>query len=193
MTTPTGKHILQLMLTAWMLTATYALAHDAPAVDRVAKSAAASEAGHAGHAAHAHARGKASPDEETVFGAPGQSSKVARTITVDMSDAMRFAPADIIVTEGETIRFVVRNKGKMMHEMVLGTMAGLKEHGAMMKKHPGMEHDEPYMTHVQPSKAQEMIWQFTKAGTFHYACLLPGHMEAGMIGKITVKPGKEKS
>jgi uncharacterized cupredoxin-like copper-binding protein len=65
-------------------------------------------------------------------------------------------------------------------------MEELKAHGELMKKHPGMEHDEPYMAHVSSGKKEEMVWHFTKAGEFHYACLVPGHFEAGMIGKITV-------
>jgi uncharacterized cupredoxin-like copper-binding protein len=62
----------------------------------------------------------------------------------------------------------------------------LKEHGELMKKFPDMEHDEPYMAHVNPGEKEEIVWQFTKAGEFHYACLIPGHFEAGMVGKITV-------
>jgi uncharacterized cupredoxin-like copper-binding protein len=82
---------------------------------------------------------------------------------------------------------LVRNDGKIMHEMVIGTMKELKEHAELMKKFPGMEHDEPYMAHVAPSKRGEIVWQFTRAGEFFYACLIPGHLEAGMIAKITVK------
>ena len=74
-----------------------------------------------------------------------------------------------------------------MHEFVLGSMKDLKEHAAVMKKHPGMEHDEPYMAHVAPGKTQSIIWQFTKLGEFNFGCLIPGHFEAGMIGKVTVK------
>ena len=88
---------------------------------------------------------------------------------------------------GDTVRFVVHNDGKVMHEMVIGTMAELKEHAELMRKFPNMEHDEPYMAHVAPAKQGEIVWQFTQAGEFHYACLIPGHMEAGMIAKITVK------
>ena len=124
--------------------------------------------------------------EEKAFGRQGDPKKVTRTIAIDMKDTMRFTPAVITVKQGETIRFVVKNSGKMMHEMVLGTMAELKEHGEMMKKNPGMEHDEPYMRHVSPGKKEAMIWQFTKAGEFNYACLVPGHFEAGMVGKIKV-------
>ena len=129
---------------------------------------------------------KAISNEEKPFGREGDSRKVARTIKVDMSDAMRFSPADIQVKRGDTIRFVVKNSGKTMHEMVLGTMQELKEHAEIMKKHPGMEHDEPYMAHVAPGKTERIVWQFTKTGEFYYGCLIPGHFEAGMVGKIRV-------
>ncbi len=65
---------------------------------------------------------------------------------------MRFTPAELEVTQGDTVRFVVRNSGKTMHEIVLGTMKELKDHAELMRKHPGMEHDEPYMAHVAPGK-----------------------------------------
>jgi len=92
-----------------------------------------------------------------------------------------------VVKRGETVRFVVRNHGKVMHEMVIGTMKELQDHADLMRKHPGMEHDEAYMAHVAPGKQGEIVWQFTRAGEFHYACLVPGHMEAGMISRITVR------
>ena len=124
--------------------------------------------------------------EETPFGREGDPKKASRTINVDMSDKMRFAPAALTVRQGETVRFRVRNSGQVLHEMVLGTMDELKKHAELMKKHPGMEHDEPYMAHVAPGKTGIMAWQFTKAGEFFYGCLVPGHFEAGMIGKVTV-------
>jgi uncharacterized cupredoxin-like copper-binding protein len=127
--------------------------------------------------------------EEHAFGKQGDPKKVTRTIAIDMSDMMRFTSPEITVKQGEIIKFVVTNKGKLMHEMVIGTMDELKAHGEMMKKHPGMEHDEPYMAHVSPGKKEEMVWQFTRTGEFHYACLVPGHFEAGMIGKINVVQG----
>ncbi len=124
--------------------------------------------------------------DEHAFGKQGDPKRVTRTITVDMSDTMRFNPSEIKIRQGETIRFVVRNKGQAQHEMVLGTLGELKAHGELMKKNPGMEHDDPYMAHVGPGKQQQMVWQFTKAGEFNYGCLAPGHFEAGMLGKITV-------
>ncbi|WP_225984898.1 cupredoxin domain-containing protein [Noviherbaspirillum aerium] len=144
------------------------------------------------HGNETHAKKADAPisTDEHAFGKQGDSKKTTRTITINMTDTMRFGPADITVKEGETIKFVVANKGQMMHEMVIGTMDELKAHGELMKKHPGMEHDEPYMTHVSPGKKEEMVWQFTKAGEFYYACLVPGHFEAGMIGKIKVTKAK---
>jgi uncharacterized cupredoxin-like copper-binding protein len=124
--------------------------------------------------------------EEHAFGKQGDPKKASRTVVIDMNDMMRFTPPEITVRQGETIRFVVANKGKLMHEMVIGSMEELKAHGELMKKHPGMEHDEPYMAHVSPGKKETLVWQFNREGEFNYACLVPGHFEAGMIGKIKV-------
>jgi uncharacterized cupredoxin-like copper-binding protein len=129
-----------------------------------------------------------SQGHEKAFGRQGDPKKVSRTIDLDMSDAMRFSPADLAVKQGETVRFRLKNSGKVMHEMVLGTMQELKEHAEMMKQHPGMHHAEPSMVHVGPGKTGTLVWQFTKAGEFHYACLVPGHFEAGMVGSIKVAP-----
>ena len=125
--------------------------------------------------------------EATPFGQEGDPSRVSRTVKVGMTDKMRFTPANLTVQRGETVRFVVRNDGQLLHEMVLGTPAALKEHAELMKRFPGMEHADANMAHVKPGKAGEIVWQFTKAGEFEFACLQPGHFEAGMVGRITVK------
>lgn len=145
--------------------------------------------------AHAHGDEKhsapqtydASKVEDTPFGQQGNPAKVTRTIRVGMNDKMRFEPEHISIKKGENVRFVVANHGAVLHEMVLGTPQALKEHADMMKKHPGMEHEEPSMTHVKPGASGEIVWQFTKAGDFQFACLLPGHFEAGMVGKVVVQ------
>jgi uncharacterized cupredoxin-like copper-binding protein len=129
----------------------------------------------------------ASKVEDTPVGQQGDPKKVTRTIRVGMSDKMRFDPENITVKKGETIRFVVANKGAILHEMVLGTPQALKEHAELMKKHPGMEHDEPNIIHVKPGATGDIVWQFTKTGDFQFACLIPGHFEAGMVGKVAVK------
>ena len=130
---------------------------------------------------------RAISSEEHAFGRQGDPKKVTRTVSVDMADTMRYSPSEIAIKRGETIRFEVKNSGKTMHEIVFGTMKELKEHAELMRKHPGMEHDEPYMAHVAPGKSERIVWQFTKAGEFYYGCLIPGHFEAGMIGKVIVK------
>ena len=129
----------------------------------------------------------ASKVESTDFGQEGNPKKVTRTIKVDMADTMRFTPADLAVKRGDTIKFVVHNEGKVLHEMVLGTTKAIKEHAELMKKFPEMEHADANMAHVKPGANGEMVWQFTKAGEFQFACLQPGHFEAGMVGKVTVK------
>ena len=128
--------------------------------------------------------------EQKPFGREGDPKQVTRTIEIDMSDKMRFAPAELTIRQGETVRFRVKNSGKVLHEMVLGTMQELKEHAELMKKHPGMEHEEPYMAHVAAGKRETMVWQFNQPGEFFYGCLIPGHFEAGMVGKIIVTKGK---
>lgn len=133
-----------------------------------------------------HGPAKTSPAEQKAWGIVGEPRAVKRTITVDMTDAMRFTPDKITVREGETVRFVVRNRGRMLHEMVIGTAAELREHAALMAKFPDMEHDEPYMVHVDPGKSGEIVWNFNRPGSFEFACLIPGHYEAGMRGTITV-------
>ena len=128
---------------------------------------------------------KGGHDDEAI-GKPGVASKVTRTITMDMGDTMRFSVPNVTAKQGETIRFVVKNSGKIKHEMVLGTEKELKEHYEIMKKNPEMEHADSNMVTVAPGKTGEIIWQFTKAGKVDFACLQPGHYDAGMKGLVTV-------
>lgn len=124
--------------------------------------------------------------EQKSWGIAGDVKAVTRSITVSMSDTMRFNPTQMNIKQGETIRFVIKNAGKVMHEMVLGTQKDLDDHAALMLKFPGMEHDEPYMAHVGPGKTGQIIWTFNRAGNFDFACLIAGHYQAGMVGKINV-------
>jgi len=124
--------------------------------------------------------------EQQPFGIAGDQKRVDRTIPIRMSDSMRFSPSSLSVKLGETIRFVLRNDGKLMHEMVIGTPADLAAHAELMRKHPGMEHDEPHMAHVPPGRVGVLVWRFNRAGSFEFACLVAGHFEAGMKGKIRV-------
>lgn len=146
--------------------------------------------------AHAHGDKKhASPSvavvaEQTPWGIAGDPAKVNRTISVDMSDAMRFSSDSVVVEEGDTVRFVVRNAGRMRHEIVIGTPDELAQHAAMMARFPNMEHEEAYMAHVDAGESGEIVWHFNRVGSFEFACLIAGHYEAGMRGTLTVNPRK---
>lgn len=120
------------------------------------------------------------------LGQPGIAGKVTRTIAIDMRDSMRFSPSEVRVGPGETVRFVVTNSGKIPHEFQLGTEAELKAHQARMASMPGMVHAEPSQVSVAPGQTGAVIWQFASAGTVRFACLYPGHYEAGMQGTVQV-------
>ncbi|HMM85723.1 cupredoxin family protein [Azohydromonas sp.] len=141
------------------------------------------------HGDKAHAK-KAGPvvKEQMDWGIAGDAKAAKRTIEVRMLDSMRFDPDRIDVRLGETVRFVHRNAGKVMHEFVIGTREENAKHAELMKKFPDMEHDEPYMAHVPPGKTGEIVWTFNRAGRFEFACLIAGHYEAGMVGTINVNP-----
>jgi uncharacterized cupredoxin-like copper-binding protein len=125
--------------------------------------------------------------EQQDWGIAGDATAVRRTIDVRMLDTMRFVPDRIDVRLNETVRFRARNSGQVMHEFVIGTRAENEKHAALMLKFPDMEHDEPYMAHVPPGKSGEIVWQFNRAGTFEFACLIAGHYQTGMFGTITVR------
>jgi uncharacterized cupredoxin-like copper-binding protein len=133
---------------------------------------------------HAHAGMSA---EQKAFGVAGDSTKVSRTIAVDMTDQMRFVPAVIDVKLGETLRFRITNKGSGPHEMVIGTLPELREHAALMRSAPAMAHSDAHAASVQSGTTEEIVWTFNRPGEFSYACLVPGHLEAGMVGKVVVK------
>ena len=127
-------------------------------------------------------------NEQKPWGIAGDARAAKRTIEIQMSDSMRFTPDRIEVKRGETVKLVVRNNGQMLHELVIGTKKELDEHAALMAKFPNMEHDEPYMAHVKSAQTGELVWTFNRSGQFEFACLIPGHYQAGMVGKIIVKP-----
>jgi uncharacterized cupredoxin-like copper-binding protein len=144
------------------------------------------------HGAADHATKAKAPisTDEHPFGVEGDPSKASRTVRLSMDDTMHYSQSQIRVTQGETVTFVVTNKGKLMHELVLGTEDELKKHAELMRKNPGMEHDEPYMAHVKPGGTERITWKFTKPGTFLYGCLVAGHFEAGMKGTVVVVASK---
>ena len=120
------------------------------------------------------------------WGVAGDAKAARRTIRVLMLDTMRVSPDRIDVRLNETVRFTATNTGQVMHEFVIGTKKKNEEHAKLMMKFPDMEHDEPYMAHVPPGETGEIVWTFNRAGEFEFACLIAGHYQAGMFGKISV-------
>ncbi|WP_186421236.1 cupredoxin family protein [Bosea sp. CS1GBMeth4] len=138
-----------------------------------------------GAAGHGHGHGG-----ETAYGKPGDPKKSARIVQVVMSERdgkMVFIPDRIEVRRGEQVRFRLRNDGELEHELVLATLEENLKHAVEMQKNPDMEHDDPNARRLAPKKTGEIVWAFTKAGEFDFSCLIPGHREAGMTGKIIVK------
>jgi uncharacterized cupredoxin-like copper-binding protein len=144
------------------------------------------------------------------FGKPATASKATRTVTVAMRDNL-FEPESIPVQAGETIRFIVKNEGQFVHEFNIGTaamhaahqaeMAMMVDHGVLepdrinrdrMKMDMGggktMEHDDPNSVLLEPGESGEIVWTFTKAVELEFACNVPGHYDAGMVGRMSVKP-----
>jgi len=146
--------------------------------------------GHAGghdtmHKSH-DMQGMSHGDHASAAGKPGDPAKISRTLEVTMGDDMRFNPGLIKVKTGETVRVNVRNTGKLTHEMVIGTLAELKQHATMMRAQPAMKHTDPNTVLLGAGQSGSIVWQFDKQGSVDFACLLPGHLEAGMAGKISV-------
>ncbi|NGM88476.1 cupredoxin family protein [Parapusillimonas sp. SGNA-6] len=145
----------------------------------------AGEHGHAAHDEPGHAASSAHAPGVSV-GRPGAAADVTRNIVVTMDDTMRFTPSRVQVHAGETVRFQIRNVGKLAHEMVIGSLEQLKAHAAEMRQTPDMQHAEPNMITLKPGQTGELIWTFDQVGTVDFACLIPGHLEAGMVGKVDV-------
>ena len=122
-------------------------------------------------------------------GEPGKAEITARPVEVTMKDrqGMAFDPATIQAKTGEQLRFMIVNAGEGDHEFFLGSPAEVAEHEKMMAKMPDMGAMEANAVRLTPGAKAELLWRFTRPGEFEYACLLPGHREAGMTGKIIVK------
>lgn len=137
------------------------------------------------------------------IGEPGKAEDVDRVIEVEM-DEMSYDPKTIEVKEGETIKFVVKNVGKLVHEFNLGTeemwddhkdeMRTMFQKGMMTMKRlrhdkmmeHGMMHDDPNSVLLEPGDTAEVIWSFTETAEMGFACNVPGHREGGMVGKIAM-------
>ena len=116
------------------------------------------------------------------FGEPGHTPD--RTVAITAID-LRFIPDSVDVREGETIRFVVTNRGVLSHELVIGDAAFEAQHQREMAQMPDMKMDEANELSLQPGQTKTLTWRFTRAGELQFACDLPGH--AGMVGHLHVR------
>lgn len=140
----------------------------------------------AGAPGHHHA----APGEDTAFGKPGNPKLPARVVKITMAEgdgSMSFSPSVVEVKKGERVRFVIQNHGELDHEFMLATLDMNLAHAKEMEKNPEMEHDDPNAKRVKSRQSSEIVWVFSKDGEFDFSCLIPGHREAGMHGKIIVK------
>ncbi|MFC7052522.1 plastocyanin/azurin family copper-binding protein [Hansschlegelia quercus] len=132
-----------------------------------------------------------SDHESTAFGEPGDPKAPSRTVEIVMKETsdgkMLFEPLSVTAKKGEQIRFVLKNEGRLTHEFMLATRADNDKHAIAMRKNPDMEHDDPNGRTILAGKTDQIVWKFSKSGDFNFACLIPGHREAGMDGSVAVK------
>jgi uncharacterized cupredoxin-like copper-binding protein len=156
--------------------------------------------------ATAFAAGAHSGGHGTGSGEPGKAAEASRTINVEMHDNY-YEPESIDVKAGETVRFVVQNKGRLVHEFNIGTtsmheahqkeMQMMVEHGVLKGDHidremmemdmgdgHSMKHDDPNSVLLEPGESKEIVWTFTEKADIEFACNVPGHYQAGMYGDI---------
>ena len=124
-------------------------------------------------------------------GAPGDPKKPARTVGVVMKETddgkMLFVPDQVEAKRGEQIRFALRTSARSITSSCSNSVERNAKHKIEMQKNPDMEHDDPNGKRLAPGGTSEIVWRFSKAGTFEFACLIPGHYESGMHGKAIVK------
>lgn len=128
--------------------------------------------------------------DDMAIGRPGDAASVTRTVELLMVETddgdMTFEPEVLEFAEGETVRLVVVNTGEFEHEVVIDSSDKITEHKALMEEFPEMEHDDPNAIRLEPGQSGEIVWTFTKAGRFEFACLIPGHYDMGMHGPVIV-------
>jgi len=128
--------------------------------------------------------------DETDYGKPGDPSKPARIVQVVMRESdgrMLYLPDRLTVRRGEQVRFQLRNNGVIDHEFVIGTVESNRLHMKAMEGHGDMEHNDPNARRLKPRATADLVWHFTRPGTFEFACLIPGHYQAGMVGTVVVE------
>lgn len=123
-------------------------------------------------------------------GEPGDAKHAARTVEVTATDEgghMTFAPDKVDLARGDQVRFNIHNAGALPHEFFIGSKAENAEHAKMMAEMPDMKHNDSNAVTIPAGKSASLVWRFSKAGAFEFACLIPGHYDSGMHGVVNVK------
>ncbi|UMA67371.1 cupredoxin family protein (plasmid) [Roseivivax marinus] len=142
------------------------------------------------HAAGTHSGGHG--HDEMALGKPAESEP-SRTVEVIMKEDYDgeniyiFDKDKLTFAAGETVRLHIVNAGEEVHEFVMDTAEANAEHKAMMAKFPEMEHDDPNAVRLNPGEEADIVWTYGEQGTYEFACLLPGHYEAGMHGPLIIE------
>lgn len=173
------------------------------AIATIALSLGMSQAKSAGSHDHDHGHGHGNKHAADI-GSAGDAAMAGRTITIEMFDN-RFEPTTLDIKEGETVRFVVINKGEFVHEFNIATadmhvahqqeMMAMMESGALELdriRHDrmdhgdghGMKHDHANSALLEPGETGEIVWTFDTHLELEFACNVPGHYESGMVGPI---------
>lgn len=135
--------------------------------------------------------------DTSAFGHRGEPAQVTRTVEIEAAD-IRFGTTELNFNVGETVRFVIVNNGEQPHEFTLGDTAYQEMAREMMRHMTEMGMDPVSPEHaamhaaagntvtLDAGETKELVWAFTKAGTFEFSCNLIGHSEVGMKGRIVV-------
>ncbi len=182
---------------------TFNAAIGAIALMTVAAQAGPGDKGHGHGPAHGEAQetrgshGGAQMNHDMPGGMPGDMANVSRTVVIIAKDN-KFNLKKIQVKDGETVRFVIKNKGTLVHEMTIGTPEMQKAHQSEMMKMMDaghlmadkvmgkMDHSHGNSALVEPGKTGEVIWMFHKGATLEFGCNVPGHYDDGMKGNFVI-------
>ena len=143
-----------------------------------------------------------------MIGEKGNLSEVTKVIEIKMYDNF-YEPDVINVKKDETVKFVVKNLGELVHEFNIATKEMHIKHQPEMLKMVGMEillgdridmkkmkevaktdksmaHSHSNSVLLEPNKSEDLIWKFSKNAKLEVACNVPGHYQAGMIAKVNI-------
>ncbi|WP_448325937.1 cupredoxin domain-containing protein [Sulfitobacter sp. M13] len=142
-----------------------------------------------GKSPHPHTGAHDLPDHDPI-GKPGNGAEITRTIAINIKETasgyMLFEPDAISIENGSVVRFVIRNPGALDHEFFLGSFNEIEKHQIWMRNHPDMKHQDANAVAIPSGETAELVWKFSSKTNLEFACLIPGHRDAGMWGVIIV-------